>query len=91
MKKYARGIITLLFLVVSTHAANILVWTFNHKAPDTLTDPEVAQTQPGSYHYWLKQCLTDNGYSFTVHDDTVLPSDISTYDVLMCAFGYRIC
>jgi len=58
--------------MASAHAANILVWNFNPDGHDTITDPEVGSRIDCSY--WLKTCLTNNGYTFTFHDQLSLPS-----------------
>jgi hypothetical protein len=36
--------------------------------------------------YWLKQALTDNGYTYT--SATVLPADISPYDIIFVCLGW---
>lgn len=87
MKKY---IFLILFTVtLSIHAANILVWNFNPDNHDTFTDPEIGKKI--NCGYWLKESLTNNGYTFTYNDDTKLPADISSYDIIVTTIGYYVC
>lgn len=89
MKKYLFLISLLLTVTFAVNAANILVWNFNPGNYDEFTDPEVGQMI--NCGYWLKEGLTNNGYTFTYHDNTKLPADISSYDIIVATVGYYEC
>lgn len=89
MKKYLFCVALLLTVTFAVNAANILVWNFNPGNYDVYTDPEVGQQI--NCGYFLKECLTNNSYTFTYHDDTKLPTDISSYDVIVGTIGYHEC
>ena len=89
MKKYLFFISLLLTVTFAVNAADILVWNFNPGNYDEYTDPEAGQQI--NCGYWLKECLTNNGYTFTYHDNTKLPADISSYDVVVATVGYYEC
>jgi hypothetical protein len=89
MKKLSVLIILLFVAACTLNAAEILVWNFNPENYDVYTDPEAGQQI--NCGYWLKECLTNNGYTFTYHDNIQLPSDISSYDVIVGTVGYHEC
>ena len=89
MKKYLFFVALLFTVTFAVNAANILVWNFNPDNYDEFTDPEVGQKI--NCGYWLKEGLTNNGYTFTYHDNTKLPADISSYDIIVGTVGYFEC
>ncbi len=76
-------------LVFNASAANILVWNFNPEDADEFTDPEAGEKIDCGY--WLKECITADGKTFDYHDNTSLPADINSYDIIIATLGYYVC
>lgn len=89
MNKFLKTLSVVCILCFMAHAANILVWNFNPSNYDTITDPEVGQKVNAGY--WLKTTLTNNSYTYTYHDNTKLPTDITEYDVIVGTLGFFVC
>lgn len=83
-------ITALLFTVtVTVDAAKILVWHFDPGGYDIYQDPEAGQRI--RCDYWIKKALDANNYTYEAHSNTSLPSDISSYDVILATIGYFTC
>jgi len=89
MKRGFKIILMVFIVCFMVNAANILVWNSNPSNYDTITDPEVGQKVNAGY--WLKTTLTNNSYTYTYHDNTKLPTDISSYDVIVGTLGFFVC
>ena len=80
----------LLFTItVTSDAAKILVWHFDPDGYDIYQDSEAGQQI--RCDYWIKKSLDANSYTYEVHSNTTLPSDISSYDVILATIGYHEC
>ena len=89
MKKYLIFLSFLLVAAYTINAANILIWHFDPDNLDTYTDPEAGKEI--GCDYWIKESLTANGYDYDYHKSLSLPSDISSYDVILVTLGYFAC
>jgi len=77
------SIILLLPLIAS--AANCFIW--NYQATDTIYDAESGMTV--DHTYWVRQTLTSLGHTYVM--DTILPTDLSGYQVLFALCGWYNC
>jgi len=89
MNKSLKSIVVVFAFFFMANAANILVWNFNPFNYDNFKDPEAGQEVNASY--WLRTTLSDNGYTFTYHDNTSLPADIKSYDIIVATTGFLYC
>ncbi|HIE06338.1 MAG TPA: hypothetical protein EYP58_06005 [bacterium (Candidatus Stahlbacteria)] len=79
--------IILLLTPVIVSAGHVLVWNFDPL--DRFYDSEVGGSVDCSY--WLKQTLTANGHTYQVWNDTLLPTNLDPYDVILGALGWYRC
>uniref|UniRef100_A0A7C4TCE9 Uncharacterized protein n=1 Tax=candidate division WOR-3 bacterium TaxID=2052148 RepID=A0A7C4TCE9_UNCW3 len=77
------GALALLPMIAFT--ANCFIWDY----PDTdyIYDPEAGMTIDDTY--WLRQALTTLGHTFVM--DTMLPSNITPYQVFFAMCGWYDC
>jgi len=70
----------------AARAANVCVW--NYDSLDRFYDPAVGDSIDCSY--WVSQILAGQGHTVEVHD-SILPADLSGYDVVFCLMGWYRC
>ena len=70
----------------AARAATVCVW--NYDTLDRFYDPVVGDSVDCSY--WVSQLLTAQGHTVEVHD-SILPADLSGYDVVFCLMGWYRC
>ncbi len=78
----------LLFSTFTTRSAHPLLWHFDPFSTDLYIDPEVGDSI--DCVYWIKKSLDAGGYEYDYHYDTLLPPDISSYDVIIGGLGLYI-
>ncbi|NOQ22206.1 MAG: hypothetical protein GQ565_06115 [Candidatus Aegiribacteria sp.] len=75
----------LMFFILPLQAENVFIW--NYDAKDVFNCTEAGGSISSAY--WIEQTLTFNGHTFNT--DTLLPTDLSTYDVVFVLTGWYSC
>jgi hypothetical protein len=75
----------LCILPVLLNAANVFIWDYD--PTDEFYCPDAGMTI--DCKYWVQQTLTTLGHTFTT--DTVLPLDVTSYDVVFALCGWYTC
>lgn len=86
MKRFIITVV-LLIMIGSAQAAHVLVWNFDPL--DKFYDSEVGDSV--NCAYWLTQTLTANGHTYQIWNNTILPSNLDPYDVVLGTFGWYRC
>jgi len=76
---------SLIFFVLPLHAEHVFIWNFDDE--DVFYCDEYSGDIDCSY--WIEQTLTYNGHTFET--DTLLPTDLSTCDVVFVTTGWFRC
>ena len=79
----------IIFVPFISYAANILLWHFDPLNLDHDPDPEAGMDIYSDY--WLKESFKSIGVAYDYHDDTLLPADINSYDVVFANLGWMVC
>lgn len=83
-------ILSLMFVfTLMANAADILLWHFDPGNYDTTDDPEAGEFIDCAY--WIEKSLDAGAYDYDYHNDTLLPSDISSYDIIFGTLGFVDC
>jgi hypothetical protein len=85
MRRFYTLLLLCLFSVFIANSANTLLWHFDPLSIDLYIDPEVGDSI--DCVYWIKKSLDAGGYEYDYHYGTVLPPDISSYDVIIGGLG----
>jgi hypothetical protein len=85
MRKFYAVFIAILLFPFLAQAAHVFIWNYDPK--DKFYESEISDSVDCAY--WLEQTLNTNEHTFNT--DTLLPTDLSPYDVVLVTVGWFRC
>ncbi len=85
MRRFCAVFFAMLLFPFLAQAANVFIW--NYDPLDKFYESEISDSVDCAY--WLEQTLNTNDHTFNT--DTLLPTDLSPYDVVLVTVGWYRC